>query len=158
MAEFFAKYKNGIVDADFFIKAKNNKTWEKQVLETATQGMRFKFDAKITKTHKEFIRGRKFRAKFWLKNPKTYGDVFFHPFALPNEISQKNLTPEIKKDIEIYTEDRKHLFVGHYWLNGDLKILAPNIACVDFSAVKGGPLVAYRFSGEQVLTNSNFVF
>ena len=35
--------------------------------------------------------------------------------------------------------------------------LAPNIACLDYSAGYGGPLVAYRFDGERILSPDKFV-
>ena len=53
--------------------------------------------------------------------------------------------------------DPKPLFIGHYWLIGTPTLLAPNVACVDYSAGKGGPLVAYRYSGEPDLQQENFV-
>lgn len=158
MQEFFAKYPTGIVDANFFTKARDKTTWESQVLETTTQGMRFKFDERVFKLETHFKRDRKFRAKFWLDSPKTYGDIFFHPFHLPTEIANLDLPNYILDGIETYEKERKKLFIGHYWLNGEPKILAQNIVCTDYSAVKGGALVAYRFSGEQTLTNNNFVF
>ena len=37
---------------------------------------------------------------------------------------------------------------GHYWRTGEPKVTSPKIACVDYSAGKGGDLVAYRWSGE----------
>lgn len=51
----------------------------------------------------------------------------------------------------------KPLFIGHYWLSGAPILLTPNVACVDFSAGRGHPLVAYRFSGEPQLQPANFV-
>lgn len=51
----------------------------------------------------------------------------------------------------------KPLFIGHYWMTDVPTVLAPNIACVDYSAGKGGPLVAYRWSGEKVLDDGNFI-
>jgi hypothetical protein len=61
-------------------------------------------------------------------------------------------------DIEVTAEDRSYVytgavpvFYGHYWRQGhpqhgrDWNSLS---ACVDFSAVKGGTLTAYRWSGE----------
>jgi hypothetical protein len=47
---------------------------------------------------------------------------------------------------------------GHYWRNG----INPTIdntrsACLDWSIAKGGKLVAYRWSGEQDLTNDHLV-
>lgn len=53
--------------------------------------------------------------------------------------------------------DEKPLFIGHYWMTGSPTVLAPNLACVDYSAAKGGPLVAYRWDGETVLDNAKFV-
>ena len=34
---------------------------------------------------------------------------------------------------------------------------SPQTACVDYSAGAGGPLVAYRWSGETELDDANFV-
>ncbi len=50
------------------------------------------------------------------------------------------------------------LFFGHYWLVGDISLQSPLCACVDYSAGKGGPLVAYRFDGEAVLSADKFVW
>jgi hypothetical protein len=34
------------------------------------------------------------------------------------------------------------VFVGHYWLTGDIGLQSTRRACVDYSAGRGGPLVA----------------
>jgi hypothetical protein len=44
---------------------------------------------------------------------------------------------------------------GHYWRAGTPRVDGPRTACVDFSAISGGPLVAYRFDGEPVLTDAH---
>jgi len=51
----------------------------------------------------------------------------------------------------------KPVFVGHYWLKGKPSVLTPKVACVDYSAGKGGPLVAYRWNGESELHDGGFV-
>lgn len=57
-----------------------------------------------------------------------------------------------------YPTDAKPVFIGHYWLrDATPAILAPNVACVDYSVAKGGQLCAYRWDGEQTLDNSKFV-
>ena len=62
-------------------------------------------------------------------------------------------------DIEAYPSDAVPVFFGHYWMRGEKpRLLAPNVACLDWSVTEGGPLVAYRFSGEQTLEESNFDF
>ncbi|TDT14609.1 calcineurin-like phosphoesterase family protein [Ilumatobacter fluminis] len=47
--------------------------------------------------------------------------------------------------------------VGHYWNSGRPKTLNDRVACVDYSAGKGGPLAAYRWCGEEVLVDDHFV-
>ena len=46
---------------------------------------------------------------------------------------------------------------GHYWQTGKPVVTSPTIACVDYSARKGGDLVAYRLSGERILENDRLV-
>ena len=46
---------------------------------------------------------------------------------------------------------------GHYWETGTPTVSSPTTACVDYSAGKGGPLVAYRWSGESELADEHFV-
>jgi hypothetical protein len=36
-------------------------------------------------------------------------------------------------------------------------VLSGKLACLDFSAAKGNPLVAYRWDGESILDNNKFV-
>jgi hypothetical protein len=49
------------------------------------------------------------------------------------------------------------VFVGHYWMTGEPRPIAPNIACLDYSAVKYGRLVAYRIDDETRLSPDKFV-
>lgn len=43
-----------------------------------------------------------------------------------------------------------------YWRTESSVALGGEAVCVDFSAVKDGPLVAYRWDGERSPTSSNF--
>lgn len=59
--------------------------------------------------------------------------------------------------LPVYT-DTVPVVVGHYWESGTPTPLARHVACVDYSAVKGGPLVAYRWTrGETEIHAANFV-
>jgi hypothetical protein len=53
-------------------------------------------------------------------------------------------------------DDQKPVFFGHYWMTGTPKMRSPTTACVDYSAAKHGPLVAYRWDGERHLNNAKF--
>lgn len=49
------------------------------------------------------------------------------------------------------------VFVGHHWFNGHPVVESPKLACLDWSAAKRGPLVAYRWDGEDELSNDKLV-
>ena len=56
--------------------------------------------------------------------------------------------------------DTKPVFYGHYWRNWEPlegEDWTNSTVCVDFSAVKGGPLVAYRWDGNSVISRDSFV-
>jgi hypothetical protein len=52
----------------------------------------------------------------------------------------------------------KPTFFGHYWLTGEPSLQSDRAVCVDYSAGKGGALVAYRFDGEPDLLAERFVW
>lgn len=54
-------------------------------------------------------------------------------------------------------DDAKPVFLGHYWLTGTPQVLSPKAACLDCSAGRGGPLVAYRWGGEAPLDSARLV-
>ncbi len=56
-------------------------------------------------------------------------------------------------------EPDRPTFIGHYWLDpqGPFEPLSSRVVCVDYSAARGGPLVAYRFDGEPALSAQHFV-
>ena len=58
-----------------------------------------------------------------------------------------------------YSSEELPIFIGHYWMDTDPALLAPNVACLDYSvaASSGGKLVAYRWDGEQRLSQEKFV-
>ena len=76
-------------------------------------------------------------------------DVDGEPVArLPDD----DLPPEVPR-----YDDAVPVVFGHYWRSGELSLEGPMTACVDYSAGKGGPLVAYRWDGEQELSVDKLV-
>ncbi len=99
-----------------------------------------------------------FRAKFWVRNVRTYGDLAYQPDPLPNDIAEIRITEAEKKQLVGYDEAELPLFIGHYWLTGRPKPVTNNIVCLDYSAVKFGRLVAYRMRTESVLKAESFTW
>ena len=68
------------------------------------------------------------------------------------------LSAEDKARLLTYGADQPPLFVGHYWRSGTPAPICPNIACLDYSAVMYGKLVAYRLDQETRLDPAKFVW
>jgi hypothetical protein len=68
------------------------------------------------------------------------------------------LSASEKNKLVYYDPQQPALFIGHYWLAGKPAPQTSNIACLDYSAVEGGRLVAYRFDNETCLSADKFVW
>lgn len=108
-------------------------------------------------------RGRA-RAQWWSGGAHTLSGVA----EMSSGFTQADGTAyPVLPDIEVAPEHRSFVyddaipvFYGHYWRSGDPEHgtdWTDYTACVDFSAVKGGKLTAYRWSGEKRITPENFV-
>ena len=96
------------------------------------------------------------RMPWWAKD--SYGT--YRNEALITEESRRYIPDELITQIDSRIKKYRGVpvFVGHYWQSGVPTPFMTNIACVDYSAGRGGPLVAYRWEGEKVLTNAGFRF
>ena len=93
----------------------------------------------------------------WWNLPSRQVDIC--DLALPMTLDGRGmLSPEQLKGLPNYASDAPPVFFGHIWLPADhaKTPLAPNVACLDFSVARGGPLVAYLWDGEQTLTADKF--
>ncbi len=71
-----------------------------------------------------------------------------------------HLVPDIKLPAEVVLQEvtGTPIFFGHHWFTGTPKLESSRVACVDWSAAKEGPLVAYRWDGELELQNDKFIW
>jgi hypothetical protein len=100
---------------------------------------------------------RHIRAR-WFESPhgRTYRE---HAFTRDESFPDVAIAPDaIAPDSQHYGPDEPPVFVGHYWMQGATPTrLAPNVACLDWSVARGGPLVGYRFDGEAEIEDARFV-
>lgn len=96
------------------------------------------------------------RVKWWQnRNPVKWTEIAIGPPDLQRQLPDATL--EWPADLG-YPADAPPVFFGHYWWTGKPAPLASNVACVDYSVGRpGGMLVAYRWSGERVLSEGRFV-
>ncbi len=88
------------------------------------------------------------------------GPVDLADLALPEPLDDRGEADREKvRQLPNYPPDGPPVFFGHYWLSPDKDKtpLRHNIACLDYSAAKNGPLVAYRWNGEAALTSAHFI-
>lgn len=92
----------------------------------------------------------------WYLSPQGHN---YRSYALTDRIDcDLELHESVMTTAVPYPEAAKPVFVGHYWLSGQVPtILAENVACLDYSVAKGGFLCAYRWDGEQKLDNQHFI-
>ncbi len=93
----------------------------------------------------------------WYLSPEGHS---YRSYALTDKIDCDAQFESSQMDAPApYPATAKPVFVGHYWMQGERpEILTNNVACLDFSVAKGGFLCAYRWQGEQKLSNENFVW
>lgn len=145
-------------EIDFLAKTVERGTFEWQVADRLLRGTSLLLPDEQTLVGSDGLERRAYRTKFWVAEPQTHGDVEFQPDPIPRHIAEQTLTDQEKERLRYYGRDQKPLFVGHYWQSGRPKPVCDNIACLDYSAVRRGKLVAYRMDGEQILQPDKFVW
>lgn len=102
---------------------------------------------------KDGIERRRVRVRWWDAEASSYRDAAM----LPKDARRQLATELIPQHARVDLPNDKPIFFGHYWLTGTPDILSPDATCLDYSAGKGGPLVAYRWDGESRLKQKNLV-
>lgn len=64
---------------------------------------------------------------------------------------------EIPQEFRVDAVSGAPILFGHHWFEGPVKLETPKVACLDWSAAKDGPLVAYRWNGESELRHEHLV-
>lgn len=135
----------------------SNRQSERSVIEETLKGQEMDLPEGCNFSDKDGNRRIRARTKWWL-NPSglTYNE-YLESYAADCAPSDLFVDPSTIES-EGYPIDEKPIFFGHYWLRGEPQLQAPNVCCLDYSVAKGGNLVTYRWSGESVLSEDNFVY
>lgn len=103
------------------------------------------------------------RSRWWQGGATTYQQTAI----VPPEAMASMPDGDIPADLLPGYDGKKPLFLGHYWMQAEKPVpLSEHIACLDYSVAnehvdannRHGKLVAYRWQGEQVLTEDHFVW
>ncbi|WP_250658714.1 metallophosphoesterase [Alkalimarinus coralli] len=158
IATFKERYGGNLIDEDFLHASAVKDSFAGQVMDRLLRGTDMRLPNGESIVGKDGFTRHFFRTKFWNNNPEIYQDIVFQPDPLPEHIAQHRLTEDEKRQLLSYESHLPPVFVGHYWMSGTPTPIQPNIACLDYSAVKYGKLVAYRMDGEKTLSKDKFVW
>jgi hypothetical protein len=127
-----------------------------EAIEQTLKGKEMKMPKGLFFNDKDGTQRTEIRIKWW-EDPRamTYRSISVEPIDnLPEEPIQLS---ELNS-LDFYSSSDKKVFFGHYWLKGEPTQYKENICCLDYSVARGGKLVAYRLSNENILDNRNLVY
>lgn len=140
---------------EFYGKANTEGWLEFEAIEVLLKGVEVSLPEGESFKDKNGTPRYEIRIKWWLKEGKSYAD-----YALVPPSAKVPSIPFPQEQIKkyLYAANQKPVFIGHYWLRGKPEIQHQNVACLDYSASRGGDQVAYRWNkNDRVLSNNNFV-
>ena len=137
---------------DLMARASSPKTMEFRTVEGLTKGLEVDLPEGHIFHDKDGHVRHNVRIRWWDQSATTYRDLALMPEHLRSELPDIAIPAGIQPEYD----RQKPVFFGHYWMTGTPKLLSSKAACVDYSAAKDGPLVAYRWDGESELQALNF--
>lgn len=150
---------NGVApNEEFFVRASRKGTPLQAAMERISTGIEVPLPPGITFLDKDGHQRSDVRIRWWLNGDaaKTWRELAILDekslAGLPDAPMPSGYQPGFPHDSPV--------FIGHYWLapSAPKVPLTPYVACLDYSAGLGGPLVAYRGSSdERVLAKKNFI-
>jgi hypothetical protein len=154
---------NPSMSDDFLRRSADKGTAEFAAVDMVLKGREVDLPDGISYEDKDGHLRRRVRVRWWmrpseLKEARSFADITRAPPEVLNRLRDFKLPP--KKDLHLagYGEREVPVFFGHYWFTGRPQILSANSLCLDYSAVLGGHLCAYRWHGESRLDAQNLVY
>lgn len=155
LSEISPLLRDGCLSPDFLMQSTVKGSFAHKAIEALLKGPEEPLPDGIRFTDKDGHERNDIRIKWWLSSPGTYRGMAM----LENSIRETLPDEEFPAEQLIgYSPADVPVFFGHYWLEGDARVFADNIACVDYSVGNpGGKLACYRMNGEGKLDSKNFV-
>lgn len=157
--DYWRRYQDNRLVDELLPEVAEKGSFAQQFVERLTTGLNLPLPAGQQLVGRDGFMRRSFRVHFWDEAADTYDDIVFQPDPLPAELRARPLSDAERNHLVFYDARQKPLLVGHYWLRGAPALMRPNIACLDYSAVNSGKLVAYRIeAGDRSLLPQRFVW
>ncbi len=146
-----------LTDPNFLQRAGSKSTEEFAMVERVLKGIEAKLpDGSFFHDHNG-VRRTKARIGWWLDPHRKWK---WSEVAIGNDVENAAGFANLMEVSSFMgkTGDDFLTFFGHYALEGNRpERISSNFACLDFGCAKGGPLVAYRYEGENRIRNEQFI-
>lgn len=135
-----------ILTDEYIVKAVQKESQPYEDIEVLLKGPEIPLPEGETFEDKDENVRHNIRIKWWETTTHcTYRDIGMVPEGV---VLPESRIESVDND-SIYPQDAPPIFFGHYWLSGKPRVIRNNLACLDYSAGKGGSLVAYYWNGEK---------
>lgn len=125
-------------------------------METLLKGPEMDLPAGLSYLDPDGHERRRCRVQWWVQDPQNLAQLLSAPKGLREALMQRPVPPGAAPCRQVA---KGPVIFGHYWMPAQQtpRPLHLQAACVDYSAAKGGSLVAYRWHGETELRAEHFV-
>jgi len=146
---------NGVLNDELIHQSAQKNSRLYYSVDTLLKGKELKLPGKLTFYDKDGHERKAIRMKWWVQpDEHTYSTIAVGGIGkLPDIPVQDGEALQHS----VYQSDERPVFFGHYWLRGNPNLYRDNICCLDYSVAKGGKLVAYRFDGEERLSDKKLI-
>jgi hypothetical protein len=125
-----------------------------EAVEVITKGIEVPLPPPHSFLDKDKIRRDRVRLRWWDVESTTYRDLALMPGHDEPGLPDIEVPPHWR----LGSQGDKPTFFGHYWMKGAPNLQSATSVCVDYSAVAGGPLMAYRFEAGRPLDERDFMW
>jgi hypothetical protein len=125
-----------------------------KAIETVCKGPEVDLPLGVSFPDKEGKVRHEVRVRWWQEDLSTYRKAAIGP---PGDMA---MIPNLPMPAEWvgHPYSGPPVLFGHYWFTGKPEVISSNFACLDYSAARDGPLVAYRWDGEAELKTENLAW
>lgn len=152
-----------VMSAGFLRRSARVGTPEFTAVDMVLKGREVKLPEGLSYEDKDGYPRHRVRVKWWLtydkiKLARSFADLARAPARVKTRLQPFKLPWGEEPLFPGYNDGAVPVFFGHYWYEGKPRILLPWAQCLDYSAVEGGYLCAYRWSGERRLKSSHLFY
>lgn len=149
------KTEGGVLDEELLLGAASKSHELYEHVETVTKGPEIPLPQGYSFADKEGKIRSHIRVAWWQNRPERWADI---ALSVPDISSLPSAPLDSTVEVKTYDSAEKPVFFGHYWLTGTPVLQSKNALCLDYSAGKDGPLIAYQFNPEcPILSTENIV-